>query len=161
MSTKQPIWKNGKIILSVLTFLLIGAIVFQSIIAQPLFKKYGENPEKNSVVPNSSDWEESWSLDNEAISKREYKEAEDTLKSAISKANNQAEKGSRLSAGLSCLALIYEKQGKHEEAGTLYEKAFKILDDNPGKGTGNFDIPSRGARLKSIEKSTEKSTESR
>jgi|GEM_PF-2171144 len=160
MSTKQPIWKNGKIIIITLLVVLVGVIITQSMIAQQLVKKEGEKPEAKTVLSEGTAWDESWGLANQAISRGEFEDAEKKIDQAIAMAKQEGVKDSRLAAGLNCLALIYEKQGKIEEAGSLYEKALTIDEktlgkNNPGLVNDLYNVALAKLNQKEYEKASE------
>lgn len=133
MTKKSQFSEKGKVILLLVLLILVGVILLQSSVVQDLNKEYSNKSEKKSLLPDASDWDESWSGAYLEMYKGDYAKAEDIVKEALSKAKSKGFKDSRLSAGNDCLALIYKKQGKLEEAGSLYEKNLAIDEASLGK----------------------------
>lgn len=131
-NAKQPSG-NGKFILLVVLLILVGVIFLQSSVFQGFNKEYSVKSEKKSILPQASDWDESWANAYMEMNNGDYARAEDIVKEALSKANNKGFKDSRLAAGNDCLALIYKRQGKFEEAGPLFEKNLAIDEAALGK----------------------------
>ena len=63
-----------------------------------------------------------------AFDKGQYAEAEKQWVSALKEARKRGEQDLHLGATLNSLALLYHAQGKHVEAGPLYQRALAIYE---------------------------------
>lgn len=141
MTDEKAKSKNGKLLVLVVLIILVGVILLQSRVVQSLDKEYSASAQKKSLLPNASEWDESWAQAYQEMNQGQYAKAEDIVKEALKKAKNKGSKDSRLAAGNDCLALIYKKQGKISEALPLYEKNLasdeaSLGKDNPGLSNG-------------------------
>ncbi|MDX2108203.1 MAG: tetratricopeptide repeat protein [Candidatus Melainabacteria bacterium] len=133
MADEKRASNNGKIIVLIVFIVLVLVFLLQTNITKNLTKEYSGKAETKSPLPEASDWEKNWSQAYEEINKGDYAKAEDIMEAVVEQAKRKGFKDSRLAAGNDCLAFIYKKQGKFEEAWPLYEKNLAIDEAALGK----------------------------
>lgn len=133
MASEDSKSKNGKLLIIIVLVVLVGVILLQSKVVQTLDKEYSADVSKKSILPNASEWDDSWSKACQEMNHGQFAKAEDLVKEALQEAKKKGFKDTRLAAGNDCLALIYKSQGKLEEAWPLYEKNLAIDEASLGK----------------------------
>lgn len=133
MADEKRASNSGKIIVLLVLIVLILVFLLQTNITKSLTKEYSKQAQTKAPLPEASDWEKQWSQAYEEINKGDYAKAEDIMETVVEQAKRKGFKDSRLAAGNDCLAFIYKKQGKFEEAWPLYEKNLAIDEAALGK----------------------------
>ena len=129
--------ENPRMVLAGLGALLVVVFIAQYVIMNSLEnlenKSKNTKPVEKTITRNSDKWNESWKIASVATSKEDLAKAEEMLSLSLKEAERSGSKDSRLAAVLNCLAQVYEKQGKFEEAQPLYERVLAIDEKVLGK----------------------------
>ncbi len=60
MASEDSKSKNGKLLIIIVLIVLVGVILLQSKVVQTLDKEYSADVAKKSILPNASEWDDSW-----------------------------------------------------------------------------------------------------